>query len=195
MRKDFNYFKLFLSTFYLSAFTFGGGYVIVPLMRSKFVNELGWLEEKEMLDITAIAQSCPGAMAVNASILVGYRLAGPFGAACSILGTALPPLIIISVISTFYAAFQSSVIINTMLTGMRAGVAAVITDVVLGMASGIVRKRSPLSICIMIGAFAATYFFRVNVMFIVLFCGGIGLISTLGAQRLAKGGADDGHSA
>ena len=94
-------FKLFISTFSLSMFTFGGGYVIVPLMRKKFVKELGWIEEQEMLDLTAIAQSSPGAMAVNASILVGYRVAGVTGAFVAIVGTVLPPLISFSVISLF----------------------------------------------------------------------------------------------
>ena len=77
MKKDFAFYrKLFTSTFYLSAFTFGGGYVIIPLMRKKFVEQFHWIEETEMLDLTAIAQSAPGQIAVNASILIGYRLAG-----------------------------------------------------------------------------------------------------------------------
>ncbi|MEG2550561.1 MAG: chromate transporter, partial [Erysipelotrichaceae bacterium] len=81
MKKDFNfYFKLFRATFSLSAFTFGGGYVIVPLMRRKFVDDYHWIDEKEMIDMVAIAQSAPGAMAVNTSILVGYRLAKIKGA-------------------------------------------------------------------------------------------------------------------
>ena len=70
------YCKLFTSTFYLSAFTFGGGYVIIPLMKKKFADDLHWIEEKEMLDLTAIAQSAPGPIAVNAAILIGYRIAG-----------------------------------------------------------------------------------------------------------------------
>lgn len=68
--------KLFVSTLYLSAFTFGGGYVIVTLMKEKFVDELHWMEEDEMLDLIAIAQSAPGAIAVNGAIVVGYKLAG-----------------------------------------------------------------------------------------------------------------------
>ena len=68
--------KIFLSTLYLSAFTFGGGYVIVTLMKKKFVDEYHWIEEDEMLDLVAIAQSSPGAIAVNAAILVGWRVAG-----------------------------------------------------------------------------------------------------------------------
>lgn len=77
------YRELFFSTFKLSACTFGGGFVIIPLMRKKFVEELGWIEEDEMMDLTAIAQSSPGAIAVNASILVGYHVAG-FPAQCSL---------------------------------------------------------------------------------------------------------------
>lgn len=66
-------------TFYLSAFTFGGGYMIVSLMKKKFVNEYHWIEEDEMLDLVAIAQSAPGAIAVNGAIVVGYKLAGISG--------------------------------------------------------------------------------------------------------------------
>ena len=69
------YRKLFISTFYLSAFTFGGGYVIVPLMKKKFVDDLNYIEEEEMLNLVAIAQSSPGPVAVNASILLGYKVA------------------------------------------------------------------------------------------------------------------------
>ena len=100
---------LFWSTFQLSACTFGGGFVIIPLMRKKFVEDLQWIEEQEMLDLTAIAQSSPGAIAVNASILVGYRVAGMMGALCTVVGTVLPPLIIISIISLFYQAFRDEV--------------------------------------------------------------------------------------
>lgn len=123
------YKKLFLSTFELSAFTFGGGFVIIPLMRKKFVEELGWIEEQEMMDLAAIAQSSPGAIAVNASILVGYHTAGIPGAMLTVLGTVLPPLIIISVISLFYQAFRDNAIVNLAMSGMLCGVAAVIFDV------------------------------------------------------------------
>lgn len=88
----YKYRKLFLSTFELSACTFGGGFVIIPLMRKKFVEELGWIEEEEMLDLTAIAQASPGAIAVNASIMLGYHIAGIPGAILAVLGTVLPPI-------------------------------------------------------------------------------------------------------
>ena len=81
--------KLFVSTLYLSAFTFGGGYVIVTLMKEKFVDELHWMEEDEMLDLIAIAQSAPGAIAVNGAIVVGYKLAGILGAMVAIVATII----------------------------------------------------------------------------------------------------------
>ena len=91
--------KIFISTLYLSAFTFGGGYVIVTLMKKKFVDEYHWIEEDEMLDLIAIAQSSPGAIAVNGAIVVGYKLAGIAGALTAIIATVIPPFVIISLIS------------------------------------------------------------------------------------------------
>ena len=100
--------KLFLSTLYLSAFTFGGGYVIVTLMKKKFVDQYHWIEENEMLDLVAIAQSAPGPIAVNGAIVVGYKLAGLLGVAVAILGTIIPPFVIIALVSVCYNAFPVS---------------------------------------------------------------------------------------
>ena len=139
------YRKLFASTFKLSACTFGGGFVIIPLMRKKFVEELHWIEEEEMMDLTAIAQSSPGAIAVNASILVGYHVAGIKGALTTVIGTILPPLIIISIISMFYAAFRDNIYVSMAMTGMLAGVAAVICDVVFTMGKEVLSKKKDSS--------------------------------------------------
>jgi chromate transporter len=183
------YRKLFSSTFYLSAFTFGGGFVIIPLMKKKFVDELGWLGEDEMLNLAAIAQSSPGAVAVNASILLGYRVVGVPGALVTILGTILPPLITISIISFFYAAFRDNVIVNAVLKGMQAGVAAVIADVVINMGGNVVKEKNTISTLVMLGAFAATFFFKINVMYIILVCGCIGASRVLiQARKTSKGG-------
>lgn len=171
--------QLFVSTFYISAFTFGGGYVIIPLMKKKFADELHWIDDEEMLNLAAIAQSSPGAVAVNASILVGYRVAGVVGAAVSILGTVLPPLIIISVISLFYTAFRTNAIVSAVLKGMQSGVAAVVADVVCNLGGKIVKDRDILSVLVMIVAFVANYILGVNVMLIILACGVIGAVRTL----------------
>ena len=99
--------KLFLSTLYISSFTFGGGFVIVTFMKKKFVDELHWIDEQEMLDMTALAQSSPGAIAVNAAILVGWQVEGLVGMTVAVLGTIIPPTIILSVISQGNASRRS----------------------------------------------------------------------------------------
>ena len=180
--------KLFLSTLQLSACTFGGGFVIIPLMRRKFVEELHWIEEEEMMDLTAIAQSSPGAIAVNASILVGYHVAGIPGALLTILGTVLPPLAIISVISLFYQAFRNNQIVTMAMAGMLCGVAAVIFDVVVNMVRSIVSQKRILPLLVMAGAFTAVRFFSVNIILIILVCGVIGAIDTYRREKAQKEG-------
>lgn len=178
--------KLFISTLYLSAFTFGGGYVIVILMKKKFVDEYHWIEENEMLDLVAIAQSSPGAIAVNGAIVVGYKLAGMMGAVTAIIATIIPPFLIISLISVFYNAFRNSFLISQLLEGMQAGVGAVIASVVYEMAAGVVHGKNPVSFLIMAGAFAATCFFGVNVVYVVLVCGLMGIVGTIIQKRGGK---------
>lgn len=171
------YFKLFISTFYISAFTFGGGYVIIPLLRKKFVDEYGWIDEEEMLDLVAIAQSSPGAIAVNGAIVIGYRLRGLPGVLISIIGTILPPFIILSLISIAYTAFIGNEIVQCVLKGMQAGVAAVIIDVAIDMIIKIKAERKILPFIIMAAAFIASFIFEINVAFIILLCGIVGAVS------------------
>lgn len=170
------YLKLFWYTFQLSAFTVGGGYVIVPLMKKKFVTKLGWIKEQEMLNFIAIAQSSPGAIAVNASVLLGYHLSGIPGALVTVFGTILPPLIILSVVAVGYKAFIGNEIVKNVLAGMQAGVCAVIIDVVIDMSSAVVKLKRILPIGLMLAAFAAVAVFRINVLFVILVCALVGLI-------------------
>ena len=178
--------KIFISTLYQSAFTFGGGYVIVSLMKKKFVDEYHWIEENEMLDLVAIAQSAPGAIAVNGAIVVGYKLAGIAGVMTAILGTVIPPFLILSVLSVFYQTFRSNYVVSQMLEGMQAGVGAVIASVVFDMGEPIIKEKDILSILILVGAFIASYMWKVNVVFIILFCGVIGICRTLSGKRRRK---------
>lgn len=186
MKKKNLLWKLFVSTFYISVFTFGGGYVIVSLMKKKFVDEYHWIEEEEMLDLIAIAQSSPGAIAVNGAIVVGYKLAGMIGAATAILATILPPFLILSILSVFYNAFQDNFLVSQMLNGMQAGVGAVIASVVFDMGSGIVKEKDPLSLVIMAGAFLAACVFEVNVIYVVIASGLIGALRTWICGRREK---------
>ncbi len=178
--------KLFFSTLYISAFTFGGGYVIVTLFKKKFVDDYKWIDEKEMIDLVAIAQSAPGAIAVNGAIVTGYKLAGIIGAAVAAFATIIPPFAVISIISVFYEAFRSNAVVAAMLTGMQAGVGAVIASVVYDMALDIFKQKSAGSVVIMVCAFAASCFFNVNVVYIILVCAAVGVIKALVKRKKGR---------
>lgn len=167
--------KIFITTLYLSAFTFGGGYVIVSLMKKKFVDENHWIEQDEMLDLVAIAQSSPGPIAINGAIAVGYKLCGMAGTLVAIIGTIIPPFVIISIISYCYSAFRTNWVISEILEGMQAGVAAVIASVTYDMGADIVKQKDDLGILFMIAAFVASYILEINVVFIVIVCGLVGV--------------------
>ena len=169
---------LFFSMLSISAFTFGGGFVIVTLMKRRFVDDLKWLDENEMLDMTAIAQSCPGAIAVNGAILVGQRVAGAAGI---IVATVIPPMVILSLVSYFYALFADNPYVAAVLAGMQAGVAAVIVDVVLNLGTGVVKTKRWLLDVIMVAAFAAAIS-GVNVIYIILTSGVIGVICAIAGR-------------
>lgn len=181
--------QIFISTLYLSAFTFGGGYVIVTLIKKKFVDQYHWIEEKEMLDLIAIAESAPGAIAVNGAVVVGYKLAGAAGVVTAVVATILPPFVILSLISVFYDAFRENVLISRMLTGMQAGVGAVIASVTYDMAAGIVREKHLSSTMIMTASFVAVSLLNVNVIYVIFVCLSLGIFQTF----LKKGVHKNGH--
>ena len=178
--------KLFMSTLYISAFTFGGGFVIITFMKKKFVDEYHWIEEDEMLDLAALAQSSPGAIAVNAAILVGWRMGGFVGMITAVIGTIIPPMVLLSVISFFYAAFASNTYIALLLKGMQAGVAAVILDVVCGLGAGVVKNRNVVHLILMAAAFLATFVWGVNVIYIIIAAACVGICMELWKRKKTK---------
>lgn len=175
--------KLLWSTLYISAFTFGGGFVIVTFMKRKFVDELHWIDEQEMLDLAALAQSSPGAIAVNAAILVGWRVAGFAGMLVAVIGTILPPMVILTVVSFFYSVFAENRYVALTLRGMQAGVAAVIADVVCSLGHNVLKERSVVHICVMVAAFAAGFFLKINVVYLLLAAALIGVGMELWKHR------------
>ncbi len=180
------YFKFFISVFSLSLFTIGGGYVIVPLMRKKYVEKLKWIKEDEMLDLVAVAQSSPGAMAVNTAVLVGYRTCGIFGAVLGAIGAVSPPLIIISLIYLAYDAFSGDKIVLAVLSGIRIGVAAVIIDVVLNMTKSVFKEKSIFSAAILLVSFVFVYFLKINVILVIFGCVVIGIAVSFKRGRSPK---------
>ena len=160
--------------------------VIISLLQKKFVEDLKWISQDEVMDMVAIAQSCPGVMAVNTSIIIGYHVAGVLGALLTVLGTVLPPLIIISVISLFYQAFRDSAIVSMAMAGMLCGVAAVIFDVVIHMVKTVARQKRILPLLVLLGSFTAVRFFGVNIILVILVCGVIGALDTCRQQKRSK---------
>lgn len=186
MKKNVSLFELFLSMMSISAFTFGGGFVIIGMMRKKFCDELGWVTDEEVLDMTAIAQSAPGALAVNSAVIFGYRIAGIAGALLSALATVIPPIVIISVICMIYDAFSSNLIVQTALRVMRAGVAAIIVDVIIDLAGNVIKAKNIMNICLMIAAFIAAWCFKVSSITIILLFIVLGIaVSALGNREAA----------
>ncbi len=178
--------KLFLEMLKISAFTFGGGFVIIGMMKKKFADELHWISAEEVLDMTAIAQSAPGALAVNSAVIFGYRLAGVKGAAVATLATVLPPLVIISLITLVYNAFATNAIVHIVLQVMRAGVAAVIVDVVIDLAGGVIRSGRAVDILLMLAAFVASWFCRVSAIRIILLFLALGFARGLRERKKAQ---------
>lgn len=169
------YWVLFKSTFLISAFTVGGGMVIIPLLKSKFVDEYGWIDDKETLDIVAIAQSMPGVMAINASIMLGYRMSGLMGNMVTLMATILPPLITMSLIALCYDLFAHNQYIQLVLKGMQCGATAIIINVVINLVQKLFKKKLLLPCLIFLGTMVAVLAFDVNLMYCVIVDGLIGL--------------------
>ena len=176
--------KLFTGMLGISTFTFGGGFVIVSLMKQKFVDQLHWIDENEMMDLTALAQTAPGPIAVNAAVLVGRRMGGFAGMLAAVLGTVLPPMAVLLALSACYAAFAENRYAALMLKGMQAGVAAVIFGVVWDL--GRKAADSPLHIVLMAAAFVAAFVFKVNVVLLLALAVLISILAVLLQQRGQK---------
>lgn len=175
------YWKLFQSTFFISAFTVGGGFVIIPLLRAKYVDEYGWLDDKETLNLVSIAQSMPGVVAVNAAIILGYRMAGLRGALTALAATILPPLVTLSVISCAYDWFATNPYVRYALKGMQCGATALIVNVAIDFLQKQWRKKLLWPLAIIVGTFVANFFFGVNIMLLVVIDGLLGLVFLRGA--------------
>lgn len=175
IRSDGKFFwQLFKSTFIVSMFTVGGGYVIIPLLKAKYVDEYRWISDEETLNMVAIAQSTPGIMAVNTAIMLGYRMAGVAGALTGMFATVLPPLIIITIVATFYDLVADNEYVQLVLKGMQCGATALLLNVAIDLLKKQFSKKLLLPIVIIIGTFVANLFFGVNIMLLVAIDGAIG---------------------
>lgn len=180
-KQKVTFLQLFLIFFKINAVTFGGGYTIVPIIKSEFADKRHLIDNDEMLDLVALAQSGPGAMAISTSLLTGYKLLGPLGAITATLASVLPCLIFITIISYFYQAFRSNFWINAMLTGIGGVISAILLVTTFNMGKSVFKSHPVLTAILMSLAFILGYVFDVNSGLIILGAGifGIFLFSKL----------------
>lgn len=166
--KKISLIKLFLTFFKINALTFGGGYTIVPIVKDVFVEELEAISEDDMLDIVALAQGGPGAMAISTSILTGYKVCGPAGAVVALVASTLPCLIILSLVAKFYTEFRENFFISSALMGISGIISAVLFITVLRMGKTAYRKYPLFSSVVMILIFLVGIFTNVDTVYLII---------------------------
>lgn len=175
--------QLFLTFFKIGAFTFGGGYAMVPLIQKEIVEGKGWITDDDILEIIAIAESTPGPIAINTATFVGYRVAGFWGAAMATFGTVLPSFVIILIISNILRQFQNSKAVQYAFNGIRAGVLAMIIKALFNMYKKV--PKGTVSYIVIAASFILTAFLDVPVLAVIIGCAAFGLVTSLYAQRRA----------
>lgn len=166
---------LFLSTISLSFMAFGGGFVVFPLLRKKYVDKYKWLNNSEFADLLALSQATPGTIIGNATMYIGYRVCGIIGAVVTMIASIIPPIILITIIYYLYNSFAELEIVGYIMNGLQAGVAAVIISLTIDMGKNLFKRQSIIGLLIMLASFALTFFLKFSVIYIILIAGVIGI--------------------
>lgn len=173
--------ELFLTFMKIGAFTFGGGYAMIPLIQKEVCENKKWLSEEDISDIAAISESTPGPIAINAATFIGFRRAGFFGACMATLGVVLPSFLIISLLSLILTEFQSYKAVRYAFMGIRAAVLALILKALWMMFRS--SKKNVISYCIMGVSLVLTAFLKLDAVFVIIGCGLFGLLWSLTAGK------------
>lgn len=144
-------FTVFVSFLRIGAFTFGGGYAMIPLIEREVIDRRGWVARQEFLDLLTLAQSVPGPISLNTAVFVGYRMRGMRGALAALAGTILPSFLIILLIALFFADIRQNPVVDAAFKGMRPAVVALIIGPVISLARGM---RWPMYLVIAAAALA-----------------------------------------
>lgn len=175
---------LFLCFAKIGAFTFGGGYAMIPLIQKETVETKKWITDEDILEIIAIAESTPGPIAINSATFVGYRVAGVLGAVCATLGVVLPSFFLIYLIGFVLRQFQDIKAVQYAFFGIRAGVLALIVKALWMM-----YKKSTKNLAayiVMALSFIAVAVFDISVLYVVIGCAVFGLVSSMIMKRRTK---------
>ena len=173
--------QLFTTFFKIGAFTFGGGYAMIPLIQRETAEKHGWITDEDILEVLAIAESTPGPIAINSATFIGYRVAGVLGAMCATLGVVLPSFIIILVISRVLREFQEIRAVKYAFYGIRAGVLALLLKALWTMARKCPRKVVAYAVVAL--AFIVSAFTDIHILLVIVTCAIIGLVTSLIAER------------
>ena len=177
MKKDQPLLTLFLTLLKIGSFTFGGGYAMIPLIEDEFCTKKKYVTGEELADILALSQSIPGAIAVNASIIIGYRKKGLPGALAAVFGLALPSIVVLTAITYLYESFNENPYIAAALKGIRACVVALIFSAFIKLFSRI--QKNAYTMTLLLLSFFVSVLFDFNSIYIILAGIVIGLVSNL----------------
>lgn len=176
--------KLFLTFFKIGAFTFGGGYAMIPLIEAEVVEKHNWITKDDILEIFAIAESTPGPIAINSATFIGYRVCGALGSAFATLGVVLPSFIIITIIAFVLQEFQSLKVVQYAFFGIRAGVLALIVKAFISMYKKL--KKTAFAYFIAAASFLVAVLVDINLIYVIIGCAASGLIYTYATLKHSK---------
>ncbi len=176
--------KLFITFFKIGAFTFGGGYAMIPLIQRETVETNKWISDEDILEVIAIAESTPGPIAINSATFVGFKVCGFWGSFFATLGVVLPSFIIILAISFVLAEFQDIKAVKYAFNGIRAGVLALLIKAIITMFKKV--KKNIAAYIVMILSFILAAFTDINVIFVIIGCALFGIATSLLAKKEGK---------
>lgn len=176
--------QLFATFFRIGAFTFGGGYAMIPLIQKEVVETKKWITDDDILEVVAIAESTPGPIAVNSATFVGYKVCGVLGSLCATLGVILPSFVVITIIYYLLREFSDIPAVQYAFFGIRAGVLALILKALYSMAKKC--PRNTVAYVIVGLAFLTAVLTEINTIYIIIACAIIGLITSLIKARRAE---------
>ena len=175
---------ILISYIKIGAFTFGGGYAMIPLIQREAVEKHHWVTDDDILEIISIAESTPGPFAINSATFIGYRVCGFWGSFCATFGVVLPSYVIITLIAYLLRSFLEIQVVQYAFWGIRAGVLALILKAFVTMFKK--AKKGVVAYVAMSLAFLLAVFTEMKVIFIVIICAIIGLVASLIAERREK---------
>lgn len=170
--------KVFFTSLGISSVAFGGGFVVLPMLRKTYVDKYKWVSDEDMDNYIALAQACPGTIAGNTTMLIGFQVAGFLGSMLAMIASIIPPLVIITVLSILYHNFIDNVYVGYLMSGMRAAAAAVIISLVWDMAKPFFKHRNLFEIALFAAGFCLAFLTDISVIFIILGAAVAGIVFT-----------------